>query len=179
MLLGLLLLALSQTPLPCSAYGNHTWLPRPRSKASAPVFPDTICHFRIIMLYPGLWLDFGGHVMPPRILLAVYTSLSPTDCDFFEDGDGLTLSILMVPYNPVRPSFPGQPFKNRIPAALPVLHPNLFFSIARVHLLYIRCTCMSCLAVLPLPLENESDIEAAIIVLIPVGSQASRMLLGT
>lgn len=117
--------------------------------------------------------------MPPRILLAVYTSLSPTDCDFFEDGDGLTLSILMVPYNPVRPSFPGQPFKNRIPAALPVLHPNLFFSIARVHLLYIRCTCMSCLAVLPLPLENESDIEAAIIVLIPVGSQASRMLLGT
>ena len=38
---------------------------------------------------------------------------------------------------------------------------------------------MSCLPVLPLPLENESDIEAGIIVLFPVGSPASRMLLGT
>lgn len=167
------------TLTPCSAYGNHTWLPRFRSNASAPVFAYTICHFRHHHAVP--WA-YGSTLVATSCYLVsfwLFIPLSPMDCDFLEDGDGLILSILMVPYNPVRPSFPGQPFKNRIPAGLPVLHPDLFFSIAHVHQTYIRCTCMSCLAVLPLPLENESDIESAIIVLIPVGSPASRKLLGT
>ena len=103
------------TLTPSSAYGNHTWLPRPRSKASAPVFPYTVCHFRRHHAAP--WACGSTLVAASCYLVCfwLFTPLSPMDCDFLEDGNGLTLSILVVPHTSVRPSFPGHPFRNQIP----------------------------------------------------------------
>lgn len=81
-----------------------------------------------------LWLDLRGHFMLSCISFWLFTPPFPMDCNFLEDGNGLTLSILMVPHTPVRPSFPGHLVKNRIPTTFPVLHLDLFFSIAHVHL---------------------------------------------
>lgn len=74
----------------------------------------------------GLQLDLSGHFMLPRISVWLVTRFSPVDCDFLEDGHAVTLSILMVPHTPVRPSFPGHPVANRIHTTLPTLHPDLF-----------------------------------------------------